>query len=179
MKRGLIFMLLLCITMAVYATEAAYEIGSSDILEISVWGEEGLSRQVTVRSDGYISLPLIGDVYASGKTPPVLQKDIESILLKYIKDPHCAVIVIEPSSKRFFVEGQVNQPGQFLVDREMYLTHVISLAGGFTEWANRSSIIVLRYAQGKQIRLEVDYMKIVKGKLKDIPIQPGDTIIVP
>jgi len=179
MKKVFISMLLLCIPIIVYAFEAAYEIGSSDILEISVWGEEGLSRQVTVRSDGYISLPLIGDVYSSGKTPPALQKDIESALLKYIKDPHCAVIVIEPRSKRFYVEGQVMQPGQFLVDRDMYLTHVISLAGGFTEWANRSSIIVLRYAQDKQIRLEVDYTKIVKGKLKDIPIQPGDTIIVP
>lgn len=159
--------------------EKPYRIGASDLLDVSVWGEQSLSRQVTVRTDGFISLPLVGDIAAEGKTPSQLQKDIETSLMKYIKDPHCAIIVVEPRSQRFYVEGQVTRPGFFLSDRDMYLTQAISLAGGFTEWADRGGIIILRKEEGKQKRLLADYSRIVKGKTPDVRILPGDTIIVP
>ena len=161
------------------AQEASYSIGASDLLEISVWGEQNLSRQVTVRSDGFISLPLAGDILAAGKTPPQLKKDIEGMLTKYIKDPRCAVIVIEPRSKRFYIQGQVVRPGQFTLDQDLSLTQVVPLAGGFTEWADAGAIVILRVDGDKKKRIKVDYDKILKGKSDDIPIRPGDTIIVP
>ncbi len=161
------------------AQEPPYLIGASDLLEISVWGEENLSRQVTVRSDGFISLPLVGDVRTGGRTPSQLKEDLESRLSQYIKDPRCAVIVLEPRSKRYYVQGQVAQPGQFTLDKVLTLTQVIPIAGGFTEWADDDSIVILREEGDKKIRMEVDFSRIIKGKAEDVPIKPGDTIIVP
>ncbi|HOO45996.1 MAG TPA: polysaccharide biosynthesis/export family protein, partial [Deltaproteobacteria bacterium] len=136
MKNIVIALALFMIPIHASALDADYLIGPSDLLDISVWGEENLSRQVVVRTDGYISLPLVGDIQAAEKTPAKLQKDIEAVLAKFIKDPHCAVIVMEPRSKRFYIEGQVNAPGEYILDRDMYLTQVIPRAGGFTEWAD-------------------------------------------
>jgi polysaccharide export outer membrane protein len=161
------------------AQEPPYLIGASDLLEISVWGEENLSRQVTVRSDGFISLPLVGDVRTAGRTPSQLKEDLESRLSQYIKDPRCAVIVLEPRSKRYYVQGQVAQPGQFTLDKVLTLTQVIPIAGGFTEWAVDDSFVILREEGDKKIRMEVDFSRIIKGKAEDVPIKPGDTIIVP
>jgi len=179
MKNILIALALFMIPIDASALDADYLIGASDLLDISVWGEENLSRQVTVRTDGYVSLPLVGDIQAAEKTPAKLQKDIQAVLEKFIKDPHCAVIVMEPRSKRFYIEGQVNAPGEYILDRDMYLTQVIPRAGGFTEWADKGDIVILRYKDGEQIRLEVNYKKIIKGKQQDVSIIPGDTIIVP
>jgi len=180
MKRSTMLLLVLMLTpLTVVAQEASYSIGASDLLEISVWGEQNLSRQVVVRSDGFISLPLAGDILAAGKTPPQLKKDIETILTRYIKDPRCAVIVIEPRSKRFYIQGQVARPGQYTLDQDLSITQVIPLAGGFTQWADQGDIVILRIEGDKKIRLNVDYKKILKGKTEDVPIRPGDTIIVP
>jgi len=174
-----LIVLFLALPLITMAEEKPYIIGPSDLLEVSIWGEPALSRQVTVRTDGFISLPLTGDIAALGKAPSQLQKDIESALMKFIKDPHCAVIVVEPRSKRFYVEGQVTRPGFFLLDRDIFLTQAISLSGGFAEWADKGSIVILRNEGGTQKRIEADYTKIVKGKRPDIQIQPGDTFIVP
>ncbi|HQI02225.1 MAG TPA: polysaccharide biosynthesis/export family protein, partial [Deltaproteobacteria bacterium] len=151
----------------------------SDLLEISVWGEDNLSRQLAVRSDGYISLPLAGELMAAEKTPAQLQMEIETILAKYIKEPHCAVIVREPRSKRFYVQGQVAQPGEYILDHDMTLTQVVSRAGGFNQWADTGNIVVLRTENKKQKRINVNYNKIIKGKIDNIVILPGDTVIIP
>ena len=179
MKRFLFVLVGILVPLVVSAQEKQYLIGESDLLEVSVWGEETLSRQVTVRSDGYISLPLAGDLKAADKTPSQQQGDIESAIAKYVKEPHCAVIVLEPRSKRVYVEGQVNQPGEYILDRGMVITQVISRAGGFNEWADTDDIVILRREKGEQIRIKVDYPKIVKGKHENISVHPGDTIIVP
>jgi len=179
MKKIVTYLIILLFPLVVYAQKPSYIIDSSDLVEISVWGEEGLSRQVTVRTDGYVSLPLVGDILASGKSPSVLQHDIEKSLSKYIKDPRCAVIILEPRSKRIYVEGQINAPGQFILDRDLFITQVISLAGGFSEWADKGSIVILRYEDKKRLRQIVNYKRIVKGKDQDVLLKPGDTIIVP
>jgi polysaccharide biosynthesis/export protein len=173
--------LLLCILLPLQVTakESAYLIGAPDLLEISVWGEQNLSRQVTVRMDGFISLPLIGDIEAAGKTPTQLKSDLESGLSRFIKDPHCAVIVLEPRSKRYYVQGQVSHPGQFTLDQMLNLTQVIPIAGGFTQWADEGNIVILRTEGDVKQRIKVDYKRILKGKDEDVPIKPGDTIIVP
>jgi polysaccharide export outer membrane protein len=179
MKNMLIALVFFLIPLNVFAQDIGYIIGSSDLLEISVWGEEALSRQVVVRTDGYISLPLVGDILAADKNPSQLQKDIENVIAKYIKDPHCAVIIVEPRSKRFYIQGQVNAPGEYILDRDLFITQIIPLSGGFTEWAEKDEIVILRYEHNEKTRLQVDYNKIIKGKQEDIPIRPGDTIIVP
>ncbi|HHO76351.1 MAG TPA: sugar ABC transporter substrate-binding protein [Deltaproteobacteria bacterium] len=179
MKNILVALLFVLLPINALALDADYIIGASDLLDISVWGEESLSRQVVVRTDGYISIPLVGDIKAADKTPAKLQKDIEIVLAKFIKDPRCAVIIIEPRSKRIYVDGQINAPGEYILDRDMYLTQVISRAGGFTEWADKGGIVILRYEGGEQSRRKVSYTSIVKGKQEDVSIKPGDTIIVP
>ncbi len=179
MKKFFLALIGVFIPLAVLAQGASYLIGPSDLLEISVWGEDNLSRQLAVRSDGYISLPLAGELMAADKTPAQLQKEIETILMKYIKEPHCAVIVREPRSKRFYVQGQVARPGEYILDHDMTLTQVISTAGGFNQWADTDSIVVLRTENKTQKRINVDYNKIIKGKIDNIFIQPGDTVIIP
>lgn len=179
MKKIFLIMIGIFVPLAVSAQGASYIIGASDLLEISVWGEDNISRQLVVRSDGFISLPLAGELQAADKTPAQLQKEVETILAKYIKEPHCAVIVREPRSKRFYVQGQVAQPGEYILDRAMTLTQVISRAGGFNQWADTGSIVVLRSEKSEQIRINVDYNKIIKGKRENILIQPGDTVIIP
>ncbi len=179
MKRIILTVIGIVFPLMISAADATYLIGPSDLLDISVWGEEALSRQVAVRSDGYISLPLAGDLLAADKTPPQLQKEIEASLTKFLKEPHCAVIVREPRSKRIYVQGQVTQPGEFILDREMTVTQVISMARGFTQWADTDDIIILRSTKGVQERLIIDYDRIIKGKDDNILIKPGDTIIIP
>lgn len=173
--------LVVCVLLpvCVLAQEAIYLIGAPDLLEISVWGEQNLSRQLVVRSDGFISMPLVGDIEAAGKTPPQLKAEIESKLSKFIKDPRCAVIVVEPRSKRYFVQGQVVRPGQYTLDQHLTLTKVIPIAGGFTQFADEDNIVILRDAGDKKERIEADFSRIIKSKDEDIPIKPGDTIIVP
>jgi polysaccharide biosynthesis/export protein len=159
--------------------DSGYLIGIPDLLEISVWGEQNISRQVTVRNDGLISLPLAGDIQAAGKTPAQVKKEIETVLSKFIKDPRCAVIVLEPRSKRYYIQGQVMHQGQFTLDKDLYLTQVIPIAGGFTDFADKGSIIIIRIEGDKRKRIKVDYDRILKGKDDDMLVKPGDNIIVP
>lgn len=179
MKKFFLALIGILIPLVIFAQEASYLIGPSDLLEISVWGEDNLSRQLAVRSDGYISLPLAGELQAADKTPAQLQKEIEKILAKYVKEPHCAVIVREPRSKRFYVQGQVARPGEYILDRDMTITQVISTAGGFNQWADTGSIVVLRTENKIQKRINVNYNKIIKGKVDNVFIKPGDTVIIP
>ncbi len=177
-----IWCLLLCIVLplCVAAQEMGYIIGISDLLEISVWGEPNLSRQgVVVRNDGFISLPLVGEIQAAGKTPAQLKAGLEAVLSKFVKDPRVAVIITEPRSKRYYVQGEVTRPGQYTLDQDLYLTQIIAIVGGFTQFADKGSIVIIRSEGDKKIRLEVDYKKILKGKSEDIPIKPGDNIVVP
>jgi polysaccharide export outer membrane protein len=179
MRKALIFIAMILLPLNLAADNTSYIIGESDILEISVWGEQTLSRQVTVRTDGLISMPLIGELQANGKTPVNLQKEIEQSLSKFVRDPKCVVIVVEPKSKKIFINGQVTTPGQFILDSELYLSQAISLAGGFTEWADKGSIIILRTEGDKRIPIKADMNKILKGKKPDIKLMPGDTVVVP
>ena len=114
-----------------------------------------------------------------GRHLPNLNPNLSPGLSKYIKDPRCAVIVLEPRSKRYYVQGEVTRPGQYTLDQELYLTQVIPIAGGFTQFADKGSIVIIRTEGDKKIRMKVDYKRILKGKNEDVPIKPGDTIIVP
>ena len=158
-----------------------YVIGPEDILNINVWKEPELSLSVPVRADGKISMPLIHDVPVVGLTPIELKEEITKRLSKFVENPTVSVIVEEINSLKIFVVGNVNQPGVYEIDREINVLQAISMAGGFTEWAKKSKIKIFRKHGGIEKVIKVNYNKIISGKHPElnIPLQPGDSIVVP
>ena len=164
------------------AAASDYIIGSDDVLAINVWKEPDLSRMVPVRPDGKITLPLIGDISASGNTPKQLQANIEQDLAKYISKPAVTVIVQEAKSHKFNIVGEVQRPGSYLLTNPMTVLDAIALAGGFRDWAKVKSIYVLRNgANGSRTKLAFNYKKVIKGhdNEQNIQLQTGDTVVVP
>lgn len=158
-----------------------YLIGNDDVLAINVWKEPEVSRSVPVRSDGKISLPLIGEVQATGKSPKELEGDIARRLRDYISEPEVTVIVQESKSQRFSIVGQVQRPGSYLLIRPMSVLDAIAIAGGFRNFAKVKSIRILRQqAEGTQISLPFNYKEVVKGNPRqNVELEPRDTIYVP
>lgn len=160
-----------------------YIIGPEDVLEISVWKNPDLSKTVMVRPDGKISLPLIGDVRASGLTPEELRENIVAELGKYQQTVVASVIVDQINSYKVFVFGEVASPGVFSLKRRTSLVQAIAMAGGFNQFASRNDIIVLREADGeKSERMAIRFDDIVysdKSARKNIILKPGDTVFVP
>lgn len=158
-----------------------YIIGSEDVLYIHVWKEETLSKTVTVRMDGKISLPLVDDIQAAGITPLELKEKLTERLTDFVDVPNITVIVMEANSFKVYFSGQIRTPGALRLRTETTLAQAISMVGGFTDWANQSKIIIIRKENGKERRFTVNYKRIVKGKDLDsnIILKSGDTIIVP
>jgi polysaccharide biosynthesis/export protein len=159
-----------------------YKIGVDDVLTVNVWHEPDLSRNITVRPDGKISLPLVGEIRASGKTPPQLQAELRADLAQFIKDPELTVIVAEIRSRRVNIIGQVFHPGTFAITQQMGVLDAIAEAGGLKEFAKQKQIYVLRETSaGKRTRLDYNYRDVLKGKnnAQDILLQANDTVIVP
>ncbi|MBW2058463.1 MAG: polysaccharide biosynthesis/export family protein [Deltaproteobacteria bacterium] len=158
-----------------------YVIGQGDVLEVFVWRNEKLSRQVVVRPDGKISLPLIQDVRAEGLTVPWLRNEITRRFSKYLEHPKVTVIVNKINSYKVSVLGRVARPGVYPITGDTTLVEAISMAGGFTEWANKRKITVITHRNGKKEKLVINYKKIVSGKdpSQNIVLKRHDTIIVP
>jgi polysaccharide biosynthesis/export protein len=158
-----------------------FVIGNEDVLAISVWKEPDLSRSIPVRTDGKISLPLIGEMQATGKTPNQLQAEITANLKSFISEPEVTVIVQEIKSKRFNILGHVQKPGSYLLNPPTTLVDAIAIAGGFRDFAKIKHIYVLRDDGGKQMRLPFNYQQVIKGSHTDqnIELQPRDTVVVP
>jgi len=163
-------------------TGSAYRIGSGDILNISTWKEEDFTLdQVLVRIDGKISFPLLGDVQASGMTPLQIKEEIETKLKDFVNDPIVTVTVAVPGSQKFYILGEVTNTGEYPIVKNLTVLQAFALAGGFTEWASKKEIILLRTVDGKDKILRVNYKNIVKGDdlSQNIKIKANDTIIVP
>src|SRR5512146_1373305 len=124
--------------------DPTYVIGPEDMLGIAVWKEPDFSSTVPVRPDGKISMPLLGDVEASGKTPGQLADDLTVKLKKYVDDPRVTVVVTAINSKRVYILGEVNHPGTMNMSPDMTVLQAISAAGGPTAYANTTKITVLR-----------------------------------
>jgi len=165
----------------VAADSEKYVIGTEDVLYIYVWNEEALTRQVPVRSDGKISLPVIDEVHAAGLTPLQLKEKLTLRLKEFIDNPSVSVIVMEANSQKVFVSGEVKNPGAYRLRSETTLLQIIPMAGGFTEWADQKKIVVIRKENEKDRRIIVNYRKIVSGEdmSANIVLKSGDTIIVP
>jgi polysaccharide biosynthesis/export protein len=165
------------------AHDDAYVIGNDDVLSINVWKEPDISqRSLPVRSDGRISLPLVGEVQAAGQTPLKLEKDIAAKLQSYISEPEVSVMVQQSNSQKFNILGQVVKPGSYAIANSPTVLDAIALAGGFRDFAKQKSIYILRQGtDGKDVRLPFNYKDVIKGKNleQNVKIQPRDTIVVP
>jgi polysaccharide export outer membrane protein len=161
--------------------DANFVIGNDDVLAINVWKEPDISRSIPVRSDGKISLPLVGEVQAAGQTPLALEKDIASKLKNYISEPEVTVMVQQVNSQKFNILGQVVRPGSYVIANSPTVLDAIALAGGFRDFAKQKAIYVLRQGASGESRIPVNYKDLIQGKnmAQNIKLQPGDTIIVP
>jgi polysaccharide biosynthesis/export protein len=160
----------------------SFVIGADDVLAVNVWKEPEISRAIPVRSDGKISLPLVGEVQATGQTPLKLEQDIASRLKNYIAEPEVTVIVQQINSQKFNILGQVNKPGSYVITNSATVLDAIAVAGGFRDFAKKKSIYVLRQnADGTQTRIPFNYKEVVKGlnPAQNVKLQPRDTIVVP
>ncbi len=158
-----------------------YRVGESDVLNINVWKEPEITQSVMVRTDGYISLPLINEVKVSGMTPVQIQDMIAHKLQTYLTNPQVTVTVTEIRSKRAFITGEVARPGGYSLNMETTVLQLIAQAGGLTPFAKRDRITVLRFENGKQQRLPFHYKEVVQGKNteENVKLHPGDTVVVP
>jgi polysaccharide biosynthesis/export protein len=160
----------------------SFVIGNDDVLAINVWKEPDISRSIPVRSDGKISLPLVGEVQATGRTPLKLEQEIAAKLKNYISEPEVTVIVQQINSQKFNILGQVNRPGSYLITNSDTVLDAIAVAGGFRDFAKQKSIYVLRQnPDGTQTRIAFNYKEVVKGQnpAQNIKLQARDTIVVP
>lgn len=161
--------------------QSIYKIGSGDVLEILTWKEPDFSIEVLVRLDGKITFPLLDDIQAAYLTPLELKKDIETKLKQFIEDPIVTVTVKNPASQKFYILGEIAHTGEYQLFKDLTVLQAFALAGGFTEWASKKEIILLRIENGQEKILSINYKNIVKGKdfSENIKIKANDTIIVP
>jgi len=158
-----------------------YEIGPEDLLDISVWKEKDLQKEVLVRPDGWITFPLVGNIEAKGKTALQLQEEITQWLKQYIPNPVVSVSVKKIAGYKIFVIGRVNKPGDYVVGRYIDVLQALSLAGGLTPFAEEGNIKIVRKQRGKETILRFNYAEVKKGRRleQNITLQSGDVIIVP
>jgi len=160
----------------------SFVIGNDDVLAINVWKEPDLTRSIPVRSDGKISLPLVGEVQAAGRTPLQLEQDIASKLRDYITKPEVTVMVQEINSQKYNIIGQVAKPGSYSLTLAPTIMDAIAIAGGFRDFAKQKSIYILRQnPAGGETRIPFNYKDFTKGKTPNlnVKLEPHDTIVVP
>ncbi len=160
----------------------SFVIGDDDRLAINVWKEPDLSRTIPVRSDGKISLPLVGELQAAGRTPLQLEQDIAAKLKDYITEPEVTVIVEQINSQKFNILGQVTKPGSYSLSVATTVLDAIAAAGGFRDFAKQKGIYILRQnASGVETRIPFNYKEVIRGKnsQQNIKLEPRDTIVVP
>jgi polysaccharide export outer membrane protein len=162
------------------AVPDSYIIGASDNITITVFKEPTLSSSLLVRPDGMISMPLLGDVMAAGKTTLQLSDEITVKLKKYIQDPNVTVVLGQVNSKKIYLLGEVAKPGPVEMTPGMTFLQAIATAGGLTQFANSKKIYILRNEGEKHQKISVQYKRALKGDSSlNLDLNPGDTIVVP
>ena len=157
-----------------------FVLGIEDKLSVSVWKELDLSKTLSIRPDGKITFPLVGDVQAAGRTPRQLTEDLTKVLGRFIKEPVVTVVDEEINNFKVFVLGEVNLQGALNLRRRTRLLEAIALSGGMSKFADKSNLLLLRFEDGKETRTRIDYRKVVSGEKPELNVylKPGDTIIV-
>lgn len=162
--------------------EGVYVIGTGDRLRVDVWQNDKLSlTEVPVRPDGKITMPLIDDVQAAGLTTDELKAVITQEVSEFIQNPTVTVVLLAPLSKRAFVLGEVRNPGVVSLGAEMRVLEAITSVGGFSTFADKSGVRVIRYVDGRELDYRFDYDAYVAGKAPgtNVVLRPGDTVLVP
>lgn len=158
-----------------------YVIGADDVLDVSVWKEQELTRSLQVRPDGKISMPLVGDVQAAGLTPGQLAQSVSEKLKKYLTAPQVTVILTQINSQRVYVTGEVTRPGAYPVLPGMTILQAITSAGGLTQFANSKKIFLMRDENHIQTKYPFSYKEVLDGRKaeENLTVRAGDTIVVP
>ena len=166
---------------AVFADESTYRIGPGDVLEISVWKDESLSRELVVPPDGVVSFPLIGDIQTEFMTVDALRKKVSKLLAAYVPDATVTVILKQINSLNAYVIGKVNKPGQYGISLDTTVMQVLSIAGGINPFASEDKIHILRRKKNITIKIPFNYSQVLKGNNleQNIVLQRGDVIVVP
>lgn len=180
-KKRMAALLILLLPAPAMGQEGLYSLNPGDILEISVWKEEGLERQVLVLPDGMISFPLAGHIRAAGRSASEVQKALTERIKQYIPEPAITVSVQSVAGNKVYVIGQVNRPGEFPTTHRIDVMQALSLAGGLTAFADQDDIKVLRRENNKQIALPFDYSEVKRGNMLELNIvlKSGDIVVVP
>ena len=169
------------LTFATSEQDGPYLIGPEDILEISVWKDPDLTKQVVVRPDGRISFPLIGEVEAGDHSVEWLEKEIKKRIKEYVPDARVCVSVIQINSIKIYVTGKVARPGEYRIGKKLNVIQAISLAGGISTFADANSILILRTENSSQNKIPFNYDKVKKGENleQNIILETGDVVVVP
>jgi polysaccharide export outer membrane protein len=176
--------MLFCAASSLNAAERApsgeFQLGPGDVLHLSVWKDEALTRDVLVRPDGMISYPLAGEVRAAGRTVKQVRQKLEERLQKYVPDTPVTVVLTQLKSTKIYVVGKVNQPGMYLMDGEMNVMQALALAGGFSRFADKDEIYILRENGNGKKAIPFDYSEVAEGEdlSSNLVLQPGDTVVV-
>lgn len=169
-------------TADVPAVPPSYVIGAQDVLSIVFWRDKDMSADVVVRPDGRISLPLLNDVQAAGFTPEQLRAQLEEVASKYVEEPTASVVLKEIHSRNVYITGNVAKPSTYPLVGDMTVLQLIALAGGLQEYADAKNIVVIRNeGAGKQRYHKFNYKDVIRQKQiqQNIPLEPGDTVVVP
>lgn len=158
-----------------------YKIQPGDVMQISVWNEKELQKEVLVAPDGEISFPLVGELNVIGKSVAELRQQITEKLTRYISEPIVTVTVSQVLGNKIYVIGQVNKPGQFVVNPMVDVMQALSMAGGATAFASLNNIVILRRSGSRQNAIRFKYSDAASGKNLDLNIvlQSGDVVVVP
>jgi len=186
-KNYLVFFLLMITSSGItadtkeVAVSNVYKIGPGDVLQISVWKEEGMDQQILVRPDGEITFPLVGEIQAGGLTTRMLSDALVVKLKKYIPNPSVTVSVLQAISNKVYVIGKVNRPGQFTATAYMDVLQALTMAGGLTPYADSDEIKIIRRTETGSKMKFFDYGDVVSGERLDMNIilKAGDTVVVP
>lgn len=174
--------MMLTVSFSSYAEKRSYKVNPGDIIEINVWKEEGLVQEVLVRPDGGVSFPLVGEITAQGLSLGEIEKIIRDKLGKYIAEPVVTVSAKQLLGNKVYVIGQVNKPGEYIVNSYVDVMQVLSMAGGMTAFAAVNNIKILRRdSEGKQQAIEFEYGELEDGDEleQNIVMQAGDVVVVP
>ncbi len=158
-----------------------YLIGAGDLIEVVVWKNPEVSGEFRIRPDGKFSMPLIGDVLAEGMTTDTISMQVEKKLKLFIDSPFVSTIVRETTSNRIYILGEVARPGAYPIDSSLSVLQALALAGGFTEFADRGRLLLVRGSGADQQKTTISYTRILKGSVDEdnVVLKRGDTLVVP
>ena len=167
--------------LAMAPDEAGYLIGPGDVLDISVWKDEALTRSCVVRPDGFISFPLIGDVLAAGRTSSQLKSEMEGRLTRYVPGVTLSLEIKQINSMIIYVIGKVNNPGRFILNVDVNVLQALAIAGGLNIYAKRNKIKIFRHGSNETTIYPFEYDEVVEGKRleQNIYLRRGDVVVIP